>query len=99
MLAGDGDEAMSIVQREPVHLLLTDLHMPRMSGLEIIRQVRRFELAFPCILLSAGVDDQIVEQARDVDAFSVLQKPVRFLEIMQVVRDAMQAAYGWSDDV
>ncbi len=96
LTAGDGDEALEIVRRESVHLLLTDMHMPRMSGLEIIRQIRRSRLVIPCILISGGVDDGLVEEARDVDAFSILRKPVRFPDVISVVRRAMEVTYGWT---
>jgi len=96
LLASDGDEALEIVYREPVHLLLTDMHMPRMTGLEIIRHIRDSRLVLPCILISAGVDEGLVEEAKDVDAFSILRKPVRFPEIMGVVRKAMEITYGWT---
>ncbi len=96
LLAGDGDEALEIVHREPVHLLLTDMHMPRMTGLEIICQIRLAQLSLPCILISAGVDDGLVEKARNAEAFSVLRKPIRFPEILQVVCEAMRVTYGWT---
>ena len=95
LLAGDGDEALEIVHREPVHLLLTDMHMPRMTGLEIIRQIRNSRLLLPCILISAGVDDRLVARARSVNAFSVLRKPVRFPEVVGAVGEAMKLTYGW----
>ncbi len=97
LMARDGDEALAIVRQQSVHLLLTDMHMPRMNGLEIIRQVRRARLLLPCILISAGVDDGLVEEARDVDTFSILRKPVRFPEIMHAVRQAMEVTYGWTN--
>jgi CheY-like chemotaxis protein len=93
--AADGDEALQIIEREAVHLLLTDMHMPRMTGLEIIREVRHARLGLPCILISAGVDDELLRQAKSVDAFSVLSKPVRYPEITGVVADAMRSVYGW----
>ncbi len=96
VLASNGDEALEIVHREPVHLLLTDMHMPRMTGLEIIRQIRRSRLLLPCILISAAVDDRLVAKSREVEAFSILSKPVRFNEVMSVVREAMRVAYGWT---
>ena len=96
--ARDGDEALEIVRQQSVHLLLTDMHMPRMDGLETIRQIRRARLLLPCILISAGVDEGLVEQARNVDAFSILRKPIRFREIVQTVRQAMQLTYGWTND-
>ncbi|MHB8969904.1 MAG: response regulator [Pirellulaceae bacterium] len=96
LTARDGDEALEIVRRQPVHILLTDMHMPRLSGLETIRQIRQRHLILPCILLSAGLDDGLMEEARDLQAFSVLRKPVRFSELTGVVRQALRVTYGWA---
>ena len=59
LLAGDGEEALDIVRREEVHLLLLDMHMPKLTGLETLRQVKRFKSLLPCILLSARLDDAL----------------------------------------
>ncbi len=96
LTARDGDEALEIVRRQPVHILLTDMHMPRLSGLETIRRIRQRHLILPCILLSAGLDDGLMEEARDLQAFSVLRKPVRFSELTGVVRQALRVTYGWA---
>jgi CheY-like chemotaxis protein len=74
------------------------MHMPRLNGLETIRQIRQCRLILPCILLSAGVDDGLVEEARDLQAFTVLRKPVRFAEVTRAVRQALRATYGWTLD-
>src|SRR4029434_8937396 len=66
--AGDGEEALDIFRHQEVHLLLLDMHMPRLSGLETIhrlRQIRRdeqieLEVVVPWILISAALDEQIV---------------------------------------
>ncbi len=95
LVAGDGEEALEIVHREPVHLLLLDMHMPRLTGLETIRRVKQFAEELPCILLSADLDEQMAEEARRARAFSALAKPVRFAEIKRVVNLALQSVYGW----
>jgi CheY-like chemotaxis protein len=97
LLASDGDEALEIVRHQSVHVLLTDMHMPRMSGLEMIRQMRDDSLTLPCILITARVDDGLLQEARHVDAFSILQKPVRFRDVWGAVQDALAKKYGWSD--
>jgi len=43
--AGDGEEALSIVRRQEVHLLLLDMQMPRLSGLETIERLREVSLS------------------------------------------------------
>ena len=97
LLAGDGEEALDIVRDQEVHLLLLDMHMPRLSGLETIRRVKQFSSRLPCILLSAGLDELLIKQARMAEAFSVLAKPVSRLEITSVVELALQHAYSGLD--
>jgi len=95
--AGDGEEAVDIVRHRPVHLLLLDMHMPKLSGLETIRRVRQFHTGLPCILMSARADEQLVRDATSVKAFSVLAKPLRGQVVSQAVRNAMSRAYNWPD--
>ncbi|HEX5106540.1 MAG TPA: response regulator, partial [Pirellulaceae bacterium] len=69
--AGDGEEALEIVGRQEIHLLLLDMQMPRMNGLETVRRLKELELALPMpwILLSGALDERIIEQAREAAAF------------------------------
>ncbi|HZL87917.1 MAG TPA: response regulator [Pirellulaceae bacterium] len=101
LLAADGDEALDIVQRQAVHLVLLDMHMPRLSGLETIRRIRQLPLdvVLPCILISAALDAEIEEEARRQRAFSVLSKPVRLREITGLVQQALFQTYDWRPDV
>ena len=98
LLASDGEEALDIVRRQTIHLVLLDMHMPRLTGLETIRRIRQLELAItlPCILISAALDDAIVVEARKQQAFSILSKPIRLREINGIVDDALRQAYGWT---
>lgn len=95
ILAGDGEEALEVIQREPVHLLLLDMHMPRLTGLETIRRLRTLHLDLPCILISAALDRQLEADARAAQAFSVLSKPIRLPDITGLVARAMQQIYCW----
>jgi CheY-like chemotaxis protein len=95
LLAGDGEEALRIVRTEVVHLALLDMHMPRLTGLETLRLVKQFKAMLPCIILSADLDETIAQQARREHAYSVLRKPVTLIQIMRVVRQALEATYHW----
>ncbi len=94
--AGDGQEALEIVGKEDVHLLLLDMHMPRLDGLETVRRVKRFKSQLPCILLSARLDDALASQAKQAEVFSVLSKPVTRDAITTAVETALERVYGWS---
>jgi len=97
ILAGDGEEALHIVRSREVHLVLLDMHMPRLSGLETLRRVKQLKSMLPCILLSAELDEMIVHQARLAHAFSVLSKPISLVQITGVVRQALRRTYDWRE--
>jgi len=95
LLAGDGEEAMHIVQTQEVHLALLDMHMPKLTGLETLRQVKQFKAMLPCILLSAHWDEMLIEQARSAHAFLVLPKTVTLRQITGAVWQALERTYHW----
>lgn len=95
ILASDGEEALEIVRAETVHLVLLDMHMPKLTGLETLQRLKQFRALLPCILLSAQLDDLIVEQARRAHAFSVLPKAVTIGQITNTVFQALQRTYAW----
>jgi CheY-like chemotaxis protein len=97
LAAGDGEQALRIVQREPVHLLLLDMHMPKLTGLETIRRVHLVHAELPCILLSAAMDERLAEEARLARVFSVLSKPVRTSDVTRTVDLALRSVYHWPD--
>ena len=97
LLAGDGEEALQILNRETVHLLLLDMHMPRLTGLETVHRLKQTGPFIPCILMSAGLDELLAEEARRADVFTVLRKPLSFREIRGTVDRVMQQTYGWPE--
>ena len=92
--AANGREAVEIAQTAPIHCVLIDMHMPKLTGLEAIREIRELRATLPCILISAALNDEIREAA--VGAFSVLEKPVNFRLVTRTVNVALERAWGWS---
>ena len=93
ILAANGEEAVEIVKQETVHVVLIDMHMPKKTGLEAIREIKELSESIPCILISAALDDTIREEA--TDAFSLLEKPVNFQKVRATVGSALAEIYGW----
>ena len=94
--ASNGEEAVRIVREKSIHVVLIDLHMPKLSGIEAIRQIKDLRHSMPCILISAALDDMHTAQLKD--AFATLRKPCSREEVIQAVFDALTARYGWSAD-
>ena len=74
----DGEEALAFINNgDPVDLVLLDLMMPKLSGLDVLRQVReqdRFK-TLPCIILTAGGDAKHERDALALGATQFLTKP------------------------
>lgn len=97
ILAGDGEEALDIVQNRDVHLVLMDMHMPKLTGLETIGRIKLVRRNLPCILISGELDESIRQQA--TLAFEVLSKPVSYQEITSTVVSALRETYQWGGNL
>lgn len=73
----DGMEALEVLPREQVNLIITDLNMPNVDGFELIRSVRSNQEydELPIIILSSLADDKLIEEGIKCGANSYLVKP------------------------
>jgi DNA-binding NtrC family response regulator len=75
LTARDAAEALRVVSDQPVDLVLSDIQMPGISGLELIRQIHEVAADLPCIVVTGyGSAEQSVEALR-AGAFWYLEKP------------------------
>ncbi|HEX3148772.1 MAG TPA: response regulator [Gemmataceae bacterium] len=98
VLAQHGEEAVEIVQHEPVHLALLDMHMPRLTGLETLQLVRQIHALLPAILITADATLDLMRQAFQAQVFSVVPKPVNRHVVINTVLRALVKVYGTVDD-
>jgi two-component system, response regulator PdtaR len=94
ILAASGEEALDIIHVEPVHLVLLDMHMPRLTGLETIRLMHEENAVLPCILVTADADAGLIRQALNAQVFSVIPKPVSKNVVLYTVVRALGRVYG-----
>lgn len=85
--ASDGEEALNKVRSGRFDLVLTDIRMPRMDGLEFIRKVRSElnELALPIIIVSTKGADEDVRLGMNLGASGYLAKPVSMARLRELV--------------
>lgn len=89
--AGDGQEALQLMKTWSPDLLITDLRMPNMDGLELCRQVRATS-QMPIIVLSVRGEERIKVQALDAGADDYVTKPFSTNELLARVRAALRRA-------
>ena len=94
LLASSGEEALDIVRGRPVDLLMLDLHMPRLSGLETLQVLRQFNALLPAILVTGDPNERVVRQAYQARVYSVIPKPVSKNIVLYTVLRALARSYG-----
>jgi DNA-binding NtrC family response regulator len=88
--ARDGAEAMAIVAAEPLDLVLCDVRMPGISGLELVRQIHDVDADLPCIVMTGYDSIEHSVEALRAGAFWYLNKP--FEGSLDVVRRLVEQA-------
>jgi len=88
-----GEEAVEIVRTRHIDIVLLDMHMRALTGLETLRVVKSLHAALPCIIITASFTDELHRTATLADAFSVLKKPVSRRLLLRTVSQALESAY------
>jgi len=91
--ASNGLEAVATWERESPHLLILDIMMPRMDGLEVCRRVREHS-SVPIIVLTALDDESDKVTALDLGADDYLTKPFGVEELLARVRAVLRRTQG-----
>jgi two-component system KDP operon response regulator KdpE len=89
--ASDGEEALQVMKAWTPDLIVTDLRMPNMDGLELCRQIRT-ESRMPIIVLSVKGEETIKVEALDAGADDYITKPFSINELLARVRAALRRA-------
>lgn len=83
LLAGNGTQGLEVFERERPDLVICDLRMPQVDGLELIRRINALEISAPIIVVSgAGVMTDVVEALR-LGAADYLIKPLEDLAVLE----------------
>ncbi|MFO0876190.1 MAG: response regulator [Gemmataceae bacterium] len=93
LVASCGEEAVDIVLERPIHLVVLDMHMPTLSGVETLRLVRQFNSRLPGILVTGDPNESVVRAAIQANFFSVIPKPVSRHLLLYTLLKALARAY------
>jgi two-component system, chemotaxis family, chemotaxis protein CheY len=92
--AGSGIEGLEILQSKTVDLILSDINMPLMDGLEFVRQLRSQQLApgIPVVMITTESSEEHVKQAIQAGAMGYIRKPFTADQVKQRVLSLLPVA-------
>ncbi|MBI4401804.1 MAG: response regulator [Nitrospirae bacterium] len=79
--ARDGLEALEEVKREEPRMIILDMYMPSMSGIEALRRLKAMKYSGRVITLTASQDDKLLQQAKEEGVLDILAKPVDLMKL------------------
>jgi two-component system nitrate/nitrite response regulator NarL len=91
--AGDGDEAFKLVQKSKPDILLLDLVMPRVRGIEVLRQLSESEINVRTILLSGAIEGEEITKAFELGARGVVLKDSATSLLFKCIHTVMEGQY------
>ena len=92
--AQDGLQALEVLEKQSIDLMITDIKMPRLDGINLLRKVKGLYPDIRCILLTAYGEFEYAKEAINLGVENYLLKPVAKDEVEQTVRKALDNLYG-----
>jgi len=93
--AARGDEALDLAKLKRVHLVITDVEMPGMNGLELIKALRALKSyqTTPILILARDASDVNIKKAETLGASGFIEKPFTPERLLSVVNQVLVDAY------
>jgi DNA-binding response OmpR family regulator len=95
LVAADGDEAYPLARSAPPDVLITDIVMPGLNGLDLIRSMKKDRRlsSVPVIVVSASEKENL-DEALEIGARAALQKPIEINDLVSVIEEIIYGEAG-----
>jgi signal transduction histidine kinase len=87
--AGDGEEALKIFAKGEIDVILTDVMMPKMGGIELLKRLKEIEPTLVVIVMTGFAEKDIILNALKADADDFISKPINLLQLRTAVDKAL----------
>jgi len=91
LLAANGSQALELYRqsRDQISLILLDLTMPGLSGVEVLRQLRQLDAQQKIVVMSGYSEEDIMEQLRESPPTAIIKKPYRSRELVLLMKKVL----------
>lgn len=89
-IAKDGEEAFELYKKHKPEIILADIEVPKINGLELISKIRENDLKVRVVLITAHSDKDVLEKAATLKLSKYLIKPIVGKELFESLEQAAQ---------
>ena len=96
--AANGKDALSLLGKEPVDLIISDIRMPAMNGLDLLSAVKEIDANLPVVMITAYASPEDAVSAMKIGAYDYITKPFKLDEIRNVIAGAISRSRPVDED-
>jgi len=91
LMAGNGKEALKVLEGQWVDIILTDINMPNMNGMELLTEMKKDEMlkSIPVVMVTTEGSDKVMQESIGLGAQGYVKKPFRPEEIKRILNGIM----------
>ena len=89
--ASSGEEALRVLSETPVDVVVLDVRMPGMDGIEALREIKKIDPLLQVIMLTGHANVEVAIEGMELGAFDYLMKPADMDELLYKIQDAYKA--------
>jgi len=86
--AANGEEALKVLDRDPVDVVVLDVKMPGMDGIQTLREIKKRFPLIEVVMLTGHASMEVAIEGMEIGAFDYLMKPVDIDELLYKLQDA-----------
>ena len=83
--AKNGKEALEVLTHKKIDIVITDVNMPIMNGLDLIKNINELYPTIPIIIMSAHTETEYIQKAQELGVKDYLIKPFDFIKFIELV--------------
>ena len=87
--ASNGADALRKLTKDHFDLIITDIRMPNLTGLDILARIKRLKPQTPVIVITAFGSDQVYRKSLERGATAFLEKPVHFDQLRMLIHETV----------
>lgn len=85
---------MELAKNESIDTILTDLFIPKMSGLQLLSSLRDLNILTPVIIITGSIDASTLQERYQLHKFQILEKPFDPLQALEIVQRSLDAGFN-----